>query len=176
MHNFLYGLAQYLVTLCGYIPSHTIRLLIYHHFFKMSIGDGSTIYGGAKLRSPWRIRIGQNSIIGEDTLLDGRGELIIGNNVNLSTGVWIWTMQHDKDSPWFAPVPGTVVIDDYAWISSRATILPNVTIGKGAVVAAGAVVTKDVLPYAVVGGVPAKIIGTRNKDLRYTLTNRLPFI
>jgi len=62
-----------------------------------------------------------------------------------------------------------VTIHDYACIGSRVTILPRVTIGYGAVVASGAVVTKDVAPYAVVGGVPAKFIRERSHDLRYKL-------
>lgn len=60
------------------------------------------------------------------------------------------------------------------WIASRVTILPGVTIGEGAVVAAGAIVTKDVEPYSIVAGVPAKRIGERNKNLEYTL-NHMPF-
>ena len=102
-------------------------------------------------------------------MLDGRAGLTIGNSVNLSTGAWIWTMQHDVNDPQFAATKGAVVIEDYAWISSRTTILPGVTIGKGAVVAAGAVVTKSVAPYEIVGGIPAKKIGERDRNLTYTL-------
>ena len=65
-------------------------------------------------------------------------------------------------------ITGLVKIEDYAWICSRAIILPNVTIGKGAVVASGAVVTKNVDAYTVVGGIPAKKIADRNTDLEYT--------
>ena len=64
---------------------------------------------------------------------------------------------------------GLVVIIDRAWISCRVVILPGVTVGEGAVVAAGAVVTKNVPPYTIVAGVPAKEVGKRTKDLRYKL-------
>jgi acetyltransferase-like isoleucine patch superfamily enzyme len=84
--------------------------------------------------------------------------------------VWIWTLEHDPQSPDFATVGGPVTIEDYAWVGCRVVILPGVCIGKGAVVAAGAVVTKDVPPYAIVGGVPARTIGERAPDLRYQLT------
>jgi len=74
------------------------------------------------------------------------------------------------------PLKGApVIIEDYAWVSSRTTLLPGVTIGKGAVVAAGAVVTKSVEPYTVVGGVPAKKIGERSKELNYKLSSSVPF-
>lgn len=71
----------------------------------------------------------------------------------------IWTEQHDYNSPTYASVEKPVIIEDYVWIASRATILPGVTIGKESVVASGAVVTKDVPPLSIVGGVPARIIG-----------------
>lgn len=78
-------------------------------------------------------------------------------------------MQHDPQDPLYQGVGGPVVIEDYAWLSCRTVILPGVTIGKGAVVAAGAVVTKDIEPYSIVGGVPAVEIGVRTKDLQYEL-------
>jgi maltose O-acetyltransferase len=96
--------------------------------------------------------------------------LVIGNNVSIAGEVRIFTMQHDVDDPNFAEIEGRVTIDDYAVIGTRVTILPGVHIGKGAVVASGAVVTRDVEPYAVVGGVPAEFIRSRSKDLRYTLS------
>jgi acetyltransferase-like isoleucine patch superfamily enzyme len=78
-------------------------------------------------------------------------------------------MEHDPQSGTYTTQGGPVVIEDYAWVSCRVVILPGVTIGRGAVVAAGSVVTKDVAPYTIVGGVPAKKIGDRNRDLTYTL-------
>jgi len=108
--------------------------------------------------------------------LDARRGLVIGNYVNFSSEVMIWTLQHDHNSPTFADKGGKVVIGDRAWISCRAIILPGVTIGEGAVVAAGAVVTKDVAPYTIVGGIPAKEIGKRNRDLTYELGSRFHFV
>jgi maltose O-acetyltransferase len=65
-----------------------------------------------------------------------------------------------------------VVIGDHAWIGYRALVLPGVTIGEGGVVAAGAVVTKDVPPYAIVAGNPARVVGQRTRDLTYELDYR----
>jgi acetyltransferase-like isoleucine patch superfamily enzyme len=133
-------------------------------------------YGGIEIKKPQNLIIGDYSIIGSASILDARIGITIGKNVNLSKGVWIWSLQHDPQDPLFADNGGVVTIKDYAWISSRTTILPGVTIGKGAVVATGAVVTKDVPDYTIVGGVPAKVIGTRNQDLRYQLGRYIPFI
>lgn len=78
-------------------------------------------------------------------------------------------MQHDPQCPNFGVESAPVVIEDYAWLSCRSIILPGVTVGKGAVVAAGAVVTKSVESYTIVGGIPAKPIGKRNPNLDYVL-------
>ena len=78
-------------------------------------------------------------------------------------------MQHDYNAPNYNDVGGNIEIKDYAWLASRCTILPGVTIGKGAVVATGAIVTKNVPDYTIVAGVPAKKIGMRNENLTYKL-------
>ena len=117
-----------------------------------------------------QIQIGNNSVINRDCLLDGRrGKLVIGNNVDISRGTWIFTLEHDPHSDYHAPLAGDVMIHDYVWIASRVTILPGVTIGKGAVIAAGAVVTKNIETMKIAGGVPAKVIGVRKSNLKYEL-------
>ncbi len=159
----------------GKIPSQTIRKYLYRHYFQLAIGENTVIYNSCHIRDPHKITIGNHSSIGDRCILDGRSGLTIGNSVNISTGAWIWTLQHDPQDANFAAKGAPVIIEDYAWISSRTTILPGVTIGKGAVVAAGAVVTKSVAPYAIVGGVPAKKIGDRNINLNYQLNSSISF-
>ncbi len=199
MYRIIIDFWVYLATLAGYIPSHIIRLFLYRNFFGVRIGNDSSIHWRARFNAPTGISIGNNTIIGNDAFLDGRfyrmyqpGEskfssylksftrvegrpLTIGDNVSIAGYVQIYTMEHDIDDPDFKEIGAPVVIEDYAVIGSRVTILPGVTIGKGAVVAAGAVVTKDVPSYTVVGGVPAKYIKDRNKNVRYTLKFARPF-
>lgn len=158
----------FFLTVVGYVPVHVFRKTVYR-MSGIRIGRQSSLHWRARFYRPWKLTIGNNSIIGNDAMLDARNGITIGDNVSLSMGVWIWTMEHDPQDPWYGGVGGPVIIEDYAWVSCRVVILPGVTIGKGAVVAAGTVVTKDVPPYAIVGGVPAKIIGQRTKDLKYTL-------
>lgn len=179
--RFFIDLWVYMATLVGYIPSHSIRLFLYRYFFGIEIGANSSIHWRAEYNQPMGVSIGKNTIIGNNAFLDGRMKhfmsyvkehgrpLKIGNNVSIAGEVRIYTMEHDIDSPTFAEIGAPVVIDDYVVIGSRVTILPGVTIGRGAVVASGAVVTADVEPYAVVGGVPAKFIKSRSKNLTYTL-------
>ncbi len=123
--------------------------------------------GEADLRTPGRWE--KFIVYVRDFFSPKRRPLRIGNNVSLAGEARIYTMQHDIDNPDFKEVEGDVVIDDYVVIGTRVTILPGVHIGKGAVVSSGAVVTHDVEPYSLVGGVPAKHIRYRSKDLRYTL-------
>ena len=153
----------------GCIPSHYTRRFFYR-LSGIKIGSGSTIHMGARFYDPRRIAVGEDSIVGEGVLLDGRGKLTIGNHVDIASEVMIYNCQHDIQSTDFAPVCGTVVIEDYVFIGPRVIIQPGVVVGKGAVVAAGAVVAKNVSPMSVVGGVPAKPIGERKvKELTYRL-------
>jgi acetyltransferase-like isoleucine patch superfamily enzyme len=152
---------------CGRIPSMHVRRAIYRQVFHMRMASTAVVWGGAEIWDPDKITIGEHSVIGHAAILDARCGIEIGANVNLSAGVWIWTCQHDPQSGSFALDCGPVAIEDYAWVSCRTVILPNTRIGRGAVVAAGAVVTKDVPPFAIVGGVPAKVIGQRNQALSY---------
>ena len=116
-----------------------------------------------------QIQIGNNSVVNAHCLLDGRvGTITIGNNVDIARETNIFTLEHDPNSDFHDSRGGNVVIEDYVWIASRVTILPGVTIGRGAVVASNAVVTKNVEPFAIVAGIPAKKIGVRTSNLKYT--------
>lgn len=170
------GFKMLLLRMVSGIPSHFLRNFFYRQLFGMRLAQSSVIYSGTEFRSPKLIQIGQHSIIGNGCLLDGRSGLEIGDNVNISSGVWIWTLHHDVQSPDFAITGAKTIIHNRAWLCSRSTILPGVIIGEGAVVASGAVVTKNVPPFTIVGGVPAKIIGKRNEHLTYELEGGLPFI
>jgi maltose O-acetyltransferase len=103
------------------------------------------------------------------------GGITIGKNVSISQEVIILTADHDLNSPGFTGRNKGVVIEDYVWIGTRATILPGVKIGYGAVVAAGAVVTNNVEAFSVVGGVPAKPISQRADVLNYSTSYRRIF-
>lgn len=151
------------------IPSHHFRRF-YMRLFGAKIGKGSSIHMGCRFNSLKKLRIGEDSIIGFGTFLDGRDKLIIGNHVDIATDVMIYNSEHDINSENFSATLAPVEIDDFVFIGPRAIILPGVKIGKGVIVAAGAVVTKDIPDFAIVGGIPATIIGERKlKDLHYKL-------
>lgn len=159
----------FLLTLSGYVPSHLLRNAIYE-LYGVKIGPKSYIHMGARFNEPWRVEIGSGTIIGNGVFLDGRAKLKIGSHVDMASEVMIYNAEHDLSSPTFDAIQEPVEIGDYVFIGPRAIILPGVKIGTGAVVAAGAVVTADVPDYAIVGGVPAKLIKERPlKTLNYRL-------
>lgn len=153
-------------------PAHRVRLF----FIKRKVaalGHATHLLMGVEIRNGQNIYLGQNTAVNKNVLLDGRGgKLIIGNNVDIAQETNIWTMQHDVHDDYHKAVGGDVIIEDSAWIASRVTILPGVTIGRGAVVASNSVVTKNVLPMEIVAGIPAKKIGERKSKLLYNLNYR----
>ncbi|TAM69466.1 MAG: acyltransferase [Microbacteriaceae bacterium] len=157
-----------LLTDIGYFPSHAVRRFFYRRA-GLKIDGTSSLHWRAGFYAPENIVIGRFCTIGDTSFLDGRSGLTIGDRVNLGSHVSIYTRQHEVDSRDFAEIGAPVTIGNYAWVSSHSIVLPGVTIGDGAVIAAGAVVTKDVAPYTLVGGNPARYIRDRSHDLDYKL-------
>ena len=177
MQSYAGGLTRYNLILVGRIPSHFIRKLLYKYVFRMKISWKTIIYGGCEIRSPWNIRIG-NSTIACGCVLDGRSGITIGDNVVFGSFVHVWTQEHDVDDPYFRTLEHNkqpVIIENRAWICSDSTLLPGVHVGEGAVVASRACVTKDCESFTVYGGVPAKKIKDRNRDLRYEISRKASY-
>ena len=150
--------------------SYRIRHAFFRKALKMKIGKDTSIHMGCFISGGpggAAIEIGNNCVINRFTYLDGRYPLKIGNNVNISHYTIIQTLSHDPQSPHFSGVIGPVVIEDHVWIGARAMILPGVTIGEGAVIGSGSVVTKSIPPYSIAVGNPAKVIKERNRNLDY---------
>lgn len=169
LYNILLEFEIFLLHMAGCVPCHHFRRFFYR-LAGIKIGKGSTIHTGARFYDPKNISIGDDTVIGEEAVLDGRDKLTIGNHVAIASEVMIYNSEHVIEHEDFIAKDEPVVIEDYCFIGPRAIILPGIKIGRGAVVGAGAVVTKDVPPFAIVGGVPAKMIGERrNKNLRYRL-------
>lgn len=156
------------------VPLYWFRHLVVRRLYGMRMGR-SNLHGGVFLLSPWNIRVGDNVNIQMNCFLDGRGGIEIGNNVDLTPGVRILTEGHDIDSPDYDTVKAGVVIHDNVVIGSWALIMPGVTLGEGAVVGAGSVVTKSVEPFTMVAGNPAVPKRPRKREIRYRLDYRRPF-
>lgn len=140
-----------------------------------TIGEGtllSPIHAGGNLRF---LSIGRNSFIGRvDIQLHSQVE--IGSNVCINDGVKLITASHDVRSPKWNQFARPIRVGDYAWIATGAVVLPGVTIGRGAVVGAYTLVSKDVPDYAVVTGNPARIReNSRCRELNYSPTDFVAF-
>jgi maltose O-acetyltransferase len=168
--------------LISHVPSFAIRRFWYRRVVGIALGHHAGIhlgcyvwsYGPNQVRRD-EVRIGSYSRINRDCFLDVRGSLQIADNVSVSPEVMILTAYHRADTKEFPVETRPVVIEDHVWIGARATIMPGVTLGRGCVVAAGAVVTRDVPALAVVAGVPARNVGVRPAaGAEYTLSAAFP--
>lgn len=143
-----------------------LRALFWKIFFK-HLGTNVQIGSSCKFVNPGRITIGNNVLINHHVEMEATGGgITLGNFILIGMHAKFINANHAFDD-WRKPmsvqgiVPSKIILEDDIWIGMHAIILPDVTVGRGAIVAAGAVVTKDVPPYAIVGGVPAKIIKYR---------------
>ena len=168
LRNYSYSFLSHLIMS---IPSSYIRTN-FLRLYGAKIESNGKIASHVTVMSPWYLVLGQNVVINDYVLLDARGGLVIGNHVDIARETNIWTGQHDYNNDEHLYVTMPVYIEDYVWLTSRTTVLPGCRIGKGAVVASGAVVTRNVESMAVVGGIPAKRISYRKNSLKYILNTR----
>ncbi len=142
-------------------------------FLLKNIGHSVDIMSGVIIMSPQNVQIGHDVLLNAGTKIGGQKGVRIGNYVQLSYNVNLVSENHAYHNP-SLPIKtqgyfgGPIDIGSDVWVGANAVILPNIKIGKGAIVAANAVVTKDVEPYAIVGGVPARLIKYRfkRKDIK----------
>jgi acetyltransferase-like isoleucine patch superfamily enzyme len=163
----------------NHVPSYTVRHEWYRRVMGLHLARSATVqmgvhlwsYGPGNLRRR-AIRIGDRTIVNRGCTLDARDAVAIGNDVSISPEVVILTTQHGVDDPAFGLESRPVVIEDNVFIGMRAIVMPGVRIGRAAVVAAGAVVTRDVAPFDIVAGVPARSVGRRSGSADYRLEGR----
>lgn len=156
----LYGLFKYLPSPIGDILRYLIVKIFIKHIGKVRIYEAVTFW------YPERIKIGERVTLNEWVYLNGYGGLTIGDGVRIGERTSIITSDHSfnrKDIPIYQQeiIGSPVIIEKNVWIGCHVVILKGVRIGEGAIIAAGAVVTKDVAPFTIVAGVPAVKIKDR---------------
>ncbi|MFZ2627963.1 MAG: acyltransferase [Rugosibacter sp.] len=163
-------------TLCfNLLPGFSLRAAVMR-LLGFRIGHGVALHSWLRFFEIRRnVSIGSNVTINAGCYLDNRLSISIGDNVNISHDVRIYTLGHDVDDPMCKAVGAPVTILDDAWIFPNVLIMPGVTIGRGAVVYPGSVVTKNVGELEIVGGNPARKIRMRNGDIRYRVDYRTWF-
>lgn len=151
-----------------HIPINDLRIATLR-VLGATVGPFAYLNTGSEFLSPQNLRIDGGLHVGRFCQIDARGGITIGSNVVIASHVVLITADHDIADPEFGGRLGSIVIGDRVWIGTRAMILKGVTVGEGAVVAAGSVVARDVPPWTVVGGVPARPIDTRPTHQTYRI-------
>lgn len=129
--------------------------------FGAKIGKGCLICRGVTVYAPWKLKIGEMVCVGPYVELYNKANINIGNGVVISQDSYLCTASHDISSPVMALTKEPIIIADNVWVAAKASVLLGVNIGEGAVVGACAVVAKDIPPWSVVVGNPAKVVGIR---------------
>lgn len=145
-------------------PIAPLRYAYYRAACGIKIGKGSSVWLGAQFTGGAidQIEIGEHCSIAYDSFWVAGAGIKINDHVVTGHRVEFYTSDHDLDDPAISRRDAPIIIEDHVWIGSRAIILKGVAVGRGAAVAAGSVVTKNVPPFALVGGNPARIIRMRD--------------
>lgn len=143
------------------IPSYFIRKVLYKYVMFIKIGKHSHIQMGVRMYSPHKIKIGDNCSVGNNSLLDGRRGIEIGNKVDIAGYVKVLTLGHDLDDTNYSTIGGKVLIKDNVSVFTGASILPGLTLEIGSVVGLDAVLTKSTEPWSIYAGNPARFIRKR---------------
>ena len=161
LYYYYYVITSFLFnSVITYIPGNFFRIFVLKRL-RMKVGTHTWIDMRTKIDGPEKIMIGSYCHVNSDVHIRALAPVSIGDCVSISYGVKIFAASHDVNTPDFRGQHRSISIGDYVWLGVNSIVLGGVKIGRGAVVAAGAVVTKDVPDYAIVGGVPARIIGER---------------
>lgn len=156
------------------LPSFRVRHAYYRRILGYKLHPDCWVHMGCFFTGDF-VEIGANSILNRQCYVDGRIGVRIGANCSISPEVYILSLDHDPQHPDFATRGGITEIGDHAWIGARAIIRAGVKIGEGAVIGAGSVVTKDIGPWRIAVGNPAREIKDRSPDIRYTCRYRTWF-
>ncbi|WAL80253.1 acyltransferase [Shewanella sp. DAU305] len=166
--EFKYNLVKLMGLFSGNVSFYKFLAPLSKIFWRLSlgsIGPNSRIMAQVEILEPQHVNIGANVYIGKRVSMYGGGGIFIGDNVLIAMDCILLTRNHKFSKSKLINTQGytykKIVIDSDVWLGARVTILPGVVVGQGAIIAAGAVVNKNVAPYSIVAGVPAKVIGNR---------------
>jgi putative colanic acid biosynthesis acetyltransferase WcaF len=143
---------------------HRWRSLVLRQFGAV-VGRGAHAYPSCRIWAPWNLVLKEHSCLGDRVDCYSVDRIVIGEFAVVSQDVVLCTASHDHNSPEFPLITKPIEIGAHAWIAAGAFIGPGIVVGEGAVVGARAVVTKDVKPWVIVAGNPARVIGERRKYL-----------
>ena len=156
----LWYVASLVVFQSGWMPLYGIKRWLLRRF-GAAVGAGAVIKPHVRIKFPWRLRLGAHCWIGEDVWIDNLADVEVAEDACISQGAYLCTGSHDHRRVTFDLIVKPIVIEEAAWVGARAVVLPGVIVCRGAVVAAGSVVTRDVPAGVIAGGSPCRVIGDR---------------
>jgi len=153
----LWSFGRWLIILSPH-PCHAWRRLVLR-LFGATVGREARIHSSTVVLMPWNFELGEWAAVGPEVFVYSLGKVRIGRRATVSYRTHVCAGTHDFTDPTLPLLKPAITIADDAWVGTNAFIGPGITVGRGAIVAARAVVVKDVEPYTVVGGHPAHTIG-----------------
>jgi putative colanic acid biosynthesis acetyltransferase WcaF len=145
---------------CSWIPSSAMRVFLLRAF-GAQIGSGVVIKPSVDVKYPWHLVIGDDCWIGEHAWIDNLTTVRLGNNVCVSQGAYFCTGNHDWSDPFFALMIAPIQLAEGAWAGAKCILTPGATLGRGAIAAAGAVVSGSIPDFEIHAGNPAKFVKAR---------------
>lgn len=138
-------------------PLHAWRALVLRAW-GAKLGARVHVYPDAKIWAPWQLTMADDACLGDGAEAYNVASITLGERAIVSQGAFLCTASHDHRDPAFPLTHAPIRLDARAWVAARAIVLPGITIGEGAVVGAGSVVTRDVPAGCVVAGNPARVV------------------
>ncbi len=143
-------------------PFHRWRAFLLR-CFGANLGKSCFIYGKARIWAPWNLTCGDMATIGDEAIIYNPERITLGSHAIVSQQAYLCGATHDYEDPAFPLIAFPISVGDYAWICARATVQPGVSVGEGAVLALGSVATRNLEPWTVSAGVPARKIKSRTR-------------
>lgn len=140
--------------------------------FGARLGPGCHIYPSARIWAPWRLICADCVAVADEAIIYNPATVFLESHVTVSQQAFLCGASHDHNNPSFPLTSGAIHIGAYAWICARATVHAGVSVGEGAVLGLGAVATKDLAPWNVYGGIPARQISVRARHGASSTANR----
>ena len=144
----------------SWIPGSAWRVTALR-LFGARVGQGVVIKPRARVKFPWKLRVGEHSWIGESAWIDNLDEVVIGSHCCLSQGAYLCTGSHRWDKSNFSLETRPVILEDQVWVCAHARIAPGVTCKQGSVLTMGSVANADLEAWSIYNGAPAKRVRAR---------------
>ncbi len=141
-------------------PLHAWRALLLR-LFGARLGPNCRIYPRAKIWAPWNLECEDVVAIADDATIYNPAPVRLGSHCIVSENAYLCGATHDYTDPRFPVISAAITVGAYGWICARATVQMGVSVGEGAVLGLGAIATRDLDPWSVYAGIPAKKLKTR---------------